>query len=129
MWILNMNWKEELGIQIRQARQDLFLTQRELRERAGVHVNMIGRYESGDSAPELDKLIQLAAALDLKEFQIGEHTVLIRRIDAADAQAQPKQLRLEYGREYVFDAANSCVKIQPSREGLFILPQKRKAAG
>jgi transcriptional regulator with XRE-family HTH domain len=127
-----MNWKKELGIQIRDGRHDLFLRQKDLRERANVHLNMIGRYETGQAAPELDVLIQLAIALEKEEFRIGDHLVLIKAAAGArPIAASPKQmrLRLEYGKEYVFDAGNSSVKIQPSKEGLFITPAQRKASG
>ena len=122
-----MDWKKELGLQIREARLDMSLRQEDLRELAKVHINMIGRYENGDSAPELDVLIRLAIALNIEEVRIGDHRVMIRSASDAAAPSRPKQLRLEFGREYVFDGGNSCMKIQPSREGLFIAPEKQRA--
>ena len=89
---------------------------------------MISRYERGEAAPELDVLIRLASALDKEEFRIGDHRVLIKAATEADnASSRTKQMRLEYGKEYVFDGDNSSMKIQPSKEGLFITPEKRKA--
>jgi hypothetical protein len=41
------------------------------------------------------------------------------------APAVPKQLRLEFGKEYVFDDGHATVRIQPGREGIYILPEKR----
>jgi transcriptional regulator with XRE-family HTH domain len=121
-----MNWKKELGIQIRDGRKDSLLRQKDLRERADVHINMISRYERGDSAPELDVLIRLAIALNIEELKIGDYIVTIRTADGAAAPSFPKQLRLEFGKEYVFDGGASRLKIQPSRDGLFITPEKRK---
>jgi transcriptional regulator with XRE-family HTH domain len=123
-----MDWKKELGIQIRDARRDSLLRQGELGKRAQVHVNMIGRYEQGDSAPELDVLIELAIALNVEEFRIGGRSVIIKAADGVAAPSGPKQLRLEFGKEYIFDGGISRMKIQPSRDGLFITPQKRKEA-
>jgi len=123
-----MDWKKELGIQIRDGRRDSLLRQEELKERAQVHINMISRYERGASAPELDVLIRLATALNIEEFRIGEYRVAIKAADGVAVPSGPKQLRLEFGKEYVFDGGTSCMKIQPSREGLFIIPQKRREA-
>jgi transcriptional regulator with XRE-family HTH domain len=124
-----MDWKKELGIQIRDGRRDSLLRQEDLRERADVHINMISRYERGDSAPELDVLIRLAIALNIEELRIGDYVITIRAADGVAAPSGPRQLRLEYGKEYVFDGGNSSMKIQPSKEGLFITPEKRKAIG
>lgn len=123
-----MNWKKELGIQIREGREDSYLRQKDLRSRAGVHINMISRYERGEAAPDLDVLIRLASALDKQEFRIGEYRVLIKSAaETDDASSHTKQMRLEYGKEYMFDGGDSSMKIQPSKEGLFITPEKRKA--
>jgi len=128
-----MDWKKELGIQLREGRNDLSLFQDDVAEQAEIHKNMIGRYENGGAAPELDLLIRLAVILDKQEFQIGNHLVVIRAIDDEDdaekISSQPKQLRLKYGEEYVFDSHGTSMKIQPQKEGLFITPAQRKATG
>jgi transcriptional regulator with XRE-family HTH domain len=128
-----MDWQKELGIQLREGRNDLNLLQDEVAKDAKVHKNMISRYENGGSGPELDVLIRLAAVLDKQEFQIGNHLVIIRAVDDADdadrISSQPKQLRLKYGEEYVFDSHGTSMKIQPRKEGLFITPAQRKATG
>jgi transcriptional regulator with XRE-family HTH domain len=125
-----MDWKKELGIQLREGRDDLNLLQEDVARDVKVHKNMIGRYENGGSGPELDALIRLAVALNKQEFRIGDHLVIIRPVDdAVDADnnsSQPKQLRLKYGEEYVFDSGGTSMKIQPSKEGLFIIPAERK---
>jgi transcriptional regulator with XRE-family HTH domain len=126
---MQMDWKKELGSQIREGRKDSLLRQEDLRERADVHVNMISRYENGDSAPELDVLIRLAKALEIEEFRIGDYRVLIRAADGVAVPAGPRQMRLEFGKEYVFYGDSSSMKIQPSKDGLFIIPNRRKAVG
>jgi transcriptional regulator with XRE-family HTH domain len=128
-----MDWKKELGIQLREGRGDLSLLQGDVDKDANVHPNMISRYENGGSGPELDVLIRLAIALDKREFRIGDHLVTIRGVNEADdadrISSQPKQLRLKYGEEYVFDSHGTSMKIQPSKEGIFITPAQRKARG
>ena len=125
-----MDWKRELGIQIREARTDTFLKQSELGRQGDVHTNMIGRYERGEAAPELDVLIRLSAALRKKEFRIGNYKVCISRLDAAevmDPLDAPRQMRLEYGREYLFGCQSSSIKIQAKKEGLLIAPDASKS--
>lgn len=123
-----MNWKTELGQQLKSARRDCLLRQEDVRDRANVHLNMIGRYERGESAPELDVLIRLASVLELQEIQIGDHIVLIKPQKVEATRSEPKQLRLQFGKEYIFDEGNSMMKIQPSKEGLLIVSEKRKIA-
>ena len=123
-----MDWKSELGSQIRESRRDLFLNQDELCRRASVHVNSISRYETGQSAPELDVLLRLARALGRDRFRIGDQLILIKKISGSEETSTgPVQLRLEYGKEYVFDHGNSVMKIQASKVGLVIAPEERTA--
>lgn len=121
-----MDWKKELGIQVREGRDDLNLLQEELGERVALHKNMIGRYETGVSGPELDVLIKLAVALEKQEFRIGDHIVIIKPAQGvAEASSHPRQLRLEYGKEYVF-THGSPTKIPPGRESLFLISGQPK---
>lgn len=124
-----MDWKKEIGVQLREGRDDLSLLQGEVAKQVKVHANMISRYENGGAGPELDVLIRLAVVLDKQEFRIGKYRVIIRAVDdAGDADripSQPKQLRLEYGEEYVFDSHGTSMKIQPQKEGLFITPAQK----
>lgn len=120
------DWKKELGIQLRQVRQDLSLRQADLKQLAQVHLNMIGRYERGDAAPDIDVLIRLALALGLEEIHIGNAIISIRSKEKTASPSIPRQLRLEFGREYLFDDGSSCMKIQPNREGIFIVPEQRR---
>lgn len=128
-----IEWKKELGIQLREGRDDLRMLQTEVAKQARIHPNMIGRYESGGTAPEIEVLIRLAVALDRLEYRIGDHLLTIRAVDDSDStnrtSSQPKQLRLKYGEEYVFDSHGTSMKIQPSKEGLLIAPAERKATG
>jgi transcriptional regulator with XRE-family HTH domain len=119
-----MDWKKELGIQLREGRDDLTLRQEDLSGRAGIHLNMVGRYERGESGPELDILVQLAKALDKWEFHIGDYIVTIRQANRVPDVTQPRQLRLEYGREYIF-VHGSTPKLPSGKETLLIVPAQR----
>ncbi len=121
------DWKSELGEQIRERRKDRFWNQDDLSRRAQIHVNSISRYETGHSAPELDVFLRLAAALGKHEFKIGEHIIMVKSATESVGASVPEQLRLEYGREYVFESSESLVKVQPNKSGLVITPGKRTA--
>jgi len=58
LW-LDMDFPERL-VELRKARA---LTQRQLSDQIGVHLNQVQRYESGASQPTLDVLRRLAVAL------------------------------------------------------------------
>ncbi len=120
-----MDWKEEIGNQIKEGRKDQFLEREDLCKRVDLHVNMIGRYERGESGPELDVLIKLAIALEKWEFKIGEHVVAIKPAEGETPSSRPRQLRLEYGKEYVF-VHGSPPKIPPSKEDSFIIFEQQK---
>lgn len=123
-----INWRKELGEQIRESRKDLSWTQQELRERADLHVNSISRYETGQAAPELDVLLRLADLLEREDFKVGDYEITIRKTFEGMAVApHPKQLRLRFGNEYVFDDGEALMKIQPGKSGLVIISGKRTA--
>jgi transcriptional regulator with XRE-family HTH domain len=123
-----MDWKKELGSQLREGRRDLFCNQEELCAKAGLHVNSISRYENGQSAPELDILIRLARALEREEFIVENHSITIKPLSpSTDKLREPRQLRLEYGKEYVFDDGETQMRIQPGKSGLLIAPHRRRA--
>jgi transcriptional regulator with XRE-family HTH domain len=123
-----MDWKEELGVQLKEGRGDLMWRQEDVSGRVEIHPNMVGRYERGESGPELDVLIKLAVALDKWEFRVGDYVVLIKPADeVALAPVRPRQLRLEYGKEYVF-VHGSPERIPPSKEPLLIVPGQKKSS-
>ena len=74
---------------------------------------MISRYEHGISAPELDVLIRLAIAINVGEFRIGDHLIVIKTADGVAARTGPEQMRLEFGKQYFFDGGTSRTRIQP----------------
>lgn len=121
------DWRKELGLQIRESRKDLSWTQEDLRRRAELHVNSISRYETGQAAPELDVLVRLADVLEREDFKIGDYEITIRKAIPSELEVGPKQLRLRFGSEYLFDDGEALMKIQPSKSGLVIISAKRTA--
>jgi transcriptional regulator with XRE-family HTH domain len=78
----------ELGIQVREARNAHGWTQRELAERAGVHVNVIGSIERGRSAMRISTLVELSKALQTTSDQLlGETERRVKAQMAAEADA------------------------------------------
>lgn len=60
------HWKRALGRQLRRLRRSQGLTQYELGERAGLHMNYISDVERGKRNPSLTALCQLAWGLGVK---------------------------------------------------------------
>lgn len=57
--------RKEIGRRLRAARHDRELTQTSLAQRAGLSYQMIQKYESGDSRLSVERLLLLAALLDI----------------------------------------------------------------
>lgn len=56
---------KELSIKIKSTRQKQGLTQEELAEKSGFHVNYIGGIERATRNPSLDSLVRIARALEI----------------------------------------------------------------
>lgn len=54
-----------IGENMKMARLRKWVTQKELSERSGVHVNSIGAYERGKSTPTVETACKLAKALGM----------------------------------------------------------------
>jgi XRE family transcriptional regulator, regulator of sulfur utilization len=72
-----------LGGQLRELRTERGWTQRELADRAGVHVNVIGSIERGRSAMRISTLVAIAGALDMTSAELLGETE--RRVKADGA--------------------------------------------
>ena len=70
MWWLPMNFPTQL-IQLRKERK---LTQQQMADAVGIHVNQIKRYESGTTQPTLDALVKITKSLhvSLDNLVFGE---------------------------------------------------------
>ena len=64
----NERTRRELGERFRKARESLHLTQQEVADRAGIHVNYYARIERGEENPSFDKLRDIKKALNIKSL-------------------------------------------------------------
>jgi transcriptional regulator with XRE-family HTH domain len=55
----------EFNQRLVQLRKERHLSQGELAQRAGVHANVIGRYERGAAKPSIEQLLKIAEALNV----------------------------------------------------------------
>jgi len=69
------NYKN-IGKKIKQERETLKLTQKELAQRAGIDFRFLGNIERGVSKPSLDTIVKIAQALDMPlDLLVAEHIV------------------------------------------------------
>ena len=67
------NYKN-IGKKIKQERETLKLTQKELAQRAGIDFRFLGNIERGVSKPSVDTLVKIARALDMPlDILVAEH--------------------------------------------------------
>lgn len=60
----------KIGQRLRETRISRFLTQAELAEAAGVHVDQVGRIERDEVEPRLSTIRKLAAALGVEPSEL-----------------------------------------------------------
>ena len=65
-----MGSQEQLGKKIKKARQKAELTQVQVAEKAGIHVNYYARIERGEENPSFDVIESIAKALKVKSSEI-----------------------------------------------------------
>jgi transcriptional regulator with XRE-family HTH domain len=109
-----MTKAEQLGSQIRAARDEADLSLRALSELVDISASTIGEYERGIKVPEADKLAKIADALNHYTFQVDEYTFTVSHI-ATDIQrtTASDQMPLDFSGEYNY--AKAIVKIKPGR--------------
>lgn len=115
-----MNWRKQLGKQIRDARRDAKVSQQELGRRVRLSRQMIGRYEAGTAAPLIPQLAALARELG-KEFRVGRYRIAVQ--SGKERPAPGEQLCFNYGEERVFN--NAVIRIAPESEKLTITATTR----
>ena len=111
-----MDWKKDLGSQIRDARESCNLTQMQLASRVGVERPMISRYENGRDVPGIDMLAKLAEELDTT-FRVMGREIKIESLSPR-LRTVPRQLRLDFekARQYT----NATIRITPTEGQIFI---------
>jgi transcriptional regulator with XRE-family HTH domain len=109
-----MTTAEQLGSQIRAARDRAQLSLRELEDRVQISASTIGEYERGVRVPEADKLARIATALNQYTFRIDDYTFSIAgSVVGQERREAGYQLPLNFVGEYNY--AKAQVKIQPGR--------------
>lgn len=61
---------KRLGVEIREHREKLGLSQEAFAERAGVHANYVGRLELGKQNPSFEYLVKIARAARVKVWHL-----------------------------------------------------------
>src|SRR5712692_706783 len=113
-----MNWKQELGGQIKKARKLAGMTQDELAARLDVSRQMVSRYEAGQDAPAVEVLAQAGLTL-ATDFVVGGIRITCEQISGRLApRLLPKQLQFEFEKSRRFP--NAVVVITP-HEGRILI--------
>jgi transcriptional regulator with XRE-family HTH domain len=98
-----MSWQKNLGDQIRKARVAKGLSQEALATKTSITRAQISHIENGKSAPAVNIVTEIAAALDTDFFVDGYR---IANVSASSALiAMPKQLAFNFDTEYSFQAS------------------------
>ncbi len=111
-----MNWKHELGNQIKGARESAGLTQSELATQLDVSRQMLSRYEAGQAAPAVDVLVEIARALEI-EFQVKGILVRFEQ-SSRRPRLLHRQFKLEFEKPRKFERAQ--IEITPIEGKLII---------
>jgi transcriptional regulator with XRE-family HTH domain len=113
-----MNWKQELGSQLRAAREASGLTQTRLARRLHVSRQMVSRYENGVDPPAVEVLALAVQVLDV-EFEIRGIKILASVAGRRrPVPVGPKQLAFDYDEARKFRGA--IIEITPQKGRLFI---------
>lgn len=114
-----MGWKQELGEQIKNARESARLTQTELGSRLKVSRQMISKYEAGKVVPAFEILASIARTLETG-FQV-QGLQLVAENTSQRLKSVPKQFRLDFEKAQQFRGA--VISITPS-EGQILITAK-----
>jgi transcriptional regulator with XRE-family HTH domain len=102
-----MSWRKELGLQVRTARTAKRLSQQELALKTSVTREQISNIENGKSAPAVNIVTEIAAALDTVFIVGGYQICSVSTVPkAAEAPSQVKQLSLAFDIDHRFHAAS-----------------------
>ena len=96
-----MTWQQELGQQIRDARRRAGRTQKELAVHLSVSREQLSNYENGKSAPAVNVVAEIAAALDT-QFEIAGCKIAKDDLKRASAPPPEQQLCFAYDTEHRF---------------------------
>ena len=94
------------------------LSQQALATAIGKSRQIIGRYEAGTDAPSVDALGSIALVLAMAEVSINGYKFSVQRQSGSTGAPIIEQLRLDFGREYVFQGTT--LKITPTKMSITI---------
>jgi len=114
-----MDWKKDLGSQIRAARESCNMTQMRLARLVDVSRPMVSRWETGKDVPVIDILAKLADELETS-FKVMGREIKIERASPR-LRTVPKQLRLEFEKSRQYP--NATISIMPT-EGQIVITAK-----
>jgi transcriptional regulator with XRE-family HTH domain len=119
--IVVMNWKQELGNEIRRARARKHMTREQLLKSLqdrdfSISLTSIGNYERGERAPDFEDLESIAAVLEEDHFEVeGRFRVEFGSNGKPHLEPVPLQLNL------LFDEKNGVnVRIESAGQSLVI---------
>lgn len=116
---IDIEWRQKLAKQIREAREDANFTQGELAELVGVSRQMIVNYENEKGVPVIDVLARIAVALETG-FRIRDLVVTVEQTSPR-LKSLPKQLKLDFEKAQTF--AGAVISITP-KEGQIVIHAK-----
>lgn len=108
-----MTAAQQLGGQIKEARNKAGLSLRGLSTLANIPASTIEGYEAGGKIPA-DNFLRLADALKHHNFKVDGNEFTVRRTDTAvPVPAEGEQLKLDFSGEY--DYSKASIKIRPGK--------------
>ena len=110
-----MNWQEELGQQIRDARKRARMSQKELAGHLSVSRVTLSNYENGKSPATVNVIADITRVLDA-EFEIGGCKIAKDDFKRAQDGPSPEQLCFAYDTEHRFRATS--VTFRPGRKSI-----------
>lgn len=112
-----MGWQQDLGRQIRDARQRAGMTQEELASQLTVRRETVSNYENGKSPALVHVIAEIALALNA-EFEIAGCRITKADLKDPSSATATEQLCFTYDTEHRFKAAT--FSIRPSRKSIII---------
>jgi transcriptional regulator with XRE-family HTH domain len=103
----------QLGSQIKTARERIPMSASELGRIVGITSPTIASYEAGKSVPTADTLAKIAEILGLRTVEVDEYRFTITRKEQMAPAKPGEQLALEFTGEYAFSKAT--VRLSPGR--------------
>jgi transcriptional regulator with XRE-family HTH domain len=116
---IDIEWKQKLADQIKEARESANLTQDELAKMLGISRQMVINYEKNKGVPAINILAQMAVEFETR-FKIKDLIISVEQVSPR-LRSVPKQLRLDFEKSQTFQGA--VISITP-KEGQILISAK-----